>query len=294
MDQILNPEVLANIANLELRAKLAVEGFLSGLHKSPLRGFNVEFNDYRNYYPGDDIRHVDWKMYARTDKAYIKQYEDETNVRCYLMLDCSASMQYGSTRVSKIEFSKTLAASLAYFMMQQQDAVGLTTFNTGLCDYLPPRYRKTHLMKILTTLSALQASDGTDLTKPLADVGASLTRRSLIVVISDLLDDEEKVISALRQLRSRGNDIIVFHVMDHAELTFPFSQIAEFVDMETNDRLTTSPGAIREDYLLELRKFCEYCRSQYQAANIDYCLLDTSESLHTALFSYLTKRAKSS
>lgn len=294
MKQILNPEVLASISNLELRAKIAVEGFLSGLHKSPYQGFNVEFNDYRTYYPGDDIRHVDWKLYARTDKVYIKQYEDETNVRCYLMLDCSASMRYASGEVSKLEFSKTLAASLAYFMMKQQDAVGLTTFNTEMRDYLPPRYRKTHLMKILTTLSALQASDGTDLTGPLTDVGTVLNRRSLIVVISDLLDDEEKVISALRQLRSRGNDIIVFHIMDHAELTFPFSQISEFVDMENNERLIASPAAIRKEYLAELRKFCTYCRSQYQASNIDYCLLDTSESLDVALSTYLTKRAKSS
>lgn len=294
MNEILDPAVLISIANLELRAKIAVQGFLSGLHKSPFRGFNVEFNEYRHYYPGDDIRHVDWKLYGRTDKVYIKQYEDETNVRCYLMLDCSASMRYGSDQISKLEFSKTLAASLAYFMMMQHDAVGLTTFNTEMRDYLPPRYRKTHLMKILTTLSALQASEATDLAKPLADMGASLNKRSLIVVISDLLDDEEKVIGALRQLRSRGNDIIVFHVMDHAELTFPFSQISEFVDIENGDRITTSAAAIRDDYLAELHKFCDYCKSQYLASNIDYCLLDTSQALDAALATYLTKRAKSS
>lgn len=294
MNEILDPAVLISIANLELRAKIAVQGFLSGLHKSPFRGFNVEFNEYRHYYPGDDIRHVDWKLYARTDKVYIKQYEDETNVRCYLILDCSASMRYGSDQISKLEFSKTLAASLAYFMMMQHDAVGLATFNTEMRDYLPPRYRKAHLMKILTALSALQASEATDLAKPLADMGASLNKRSLIVVISDLLDDEEKVIGALRQLRSRGNDIIVFHVMDHAELTFPFSQISEFVDIENGDRMTTSAAAIRGDYLAELHKFCDYCKSQYQASNIDYCLLDTSEALDVALSAYLTKRAKSS
>lgn len=294
MNQILEPAVLISIANLELRAKIAVEGFLSGLHKNPFRGFNVEFNEYRHYYPGDDIRHVDWKLYARTDKVYIKQYEDETNVRCYLMLDCSASMRYGSDKISKLEFSKTLAASLAYFMMMQHDAVGLTTFNSETRDYLPPRYRKTHLMKILTTLSALQASEATDLVTPLADMGASLNKRSLIVVISDLLDDEEKVIGALRQLRSSGNDIIVFHVMDHAELTFPFSRISEFVDIENGERITTSPAAIRSDYLAELHKFCDYCKSQYRASNIDYCLLDTSQALDVALATYLTKRAKSS
>ncbi len=294
MEQALDPTVLGGIANLELRAKIAVEGFLNGLHRSPFKGFNVEFNEYRRYYQGDDIRHVDWKLYSRTDKVYIKQYEDETNVRCYLVLDCSASMRYGSDEISKLEFSKTLAASLAYFMMMQHDAVGLTTFNTEMRDYLPPRYRKTHLMKILTTLSALEANEGTDLTKPITEMGASLKRRSLIVVISDLLDDEESVIRALRHLRSRGNDVIVFHVMDHAELTFPFSQISEFVDMENSNRLTTSPAAIRKDYLAQLKKFCTYCRSQYQAANIDYCLLDTSEALDVALSSYLTKRAKSS
>jgi len=291
-EAVLSPEVLVSIANLELRARLAVEGFLTGLHRSPFTGFNVEFNDYRKYYQGDDLRHLDWRLYARTEKLYIKQYEDETNVRGYLLLDASGSMAYGSGGYSKFEYARTLAASLAYFMMQQQDAVGLTTFNREIRDYLPPRFRKTHLMCILTTLAGLQARDVTDLTAPLSQLFVNLTRRSLIVVISDLLDEEQQAIALLQQLRSAGHDIIVFHVLDHAELTFPFARVAEFVDMERGGRITTSPAAIRERYVAAVAQFCDRCRSELLAASIDYCLLDTSAPLSGALAAYLTKRSR--
>ncbi|MBF0280519.1 MAG: DUF58 domain-containing protein [SAR324 cluster bacterium] len=289
----LNPSVLASISNLELRAKTAVEGFLTGLHKSPYRGFSVEFNDYRHYNPGDDIRHIDWKLFARSEKYYIKQYEDETNVRCYILLDCSASMGYQSGPLSKFEFGRTLASALAYFMMGQKDAVGLITFDEKIREHLPSRYRRGHLLQILRTLANLQLGGLTNLTRPVTDLAYSLNRKSLIIVISDLLDEQEAMIKALQHLRYKGNDVIAFHVMDNAELTFPFEQFTEFEDAESRETLMTVPRAVRESYLEELEKFCEFCRKKCRVNGIDYHLLNTSEPLDVALSSYLTKRIKS-
>ena len=291
--RFLNPTVLASISNLELRAKAVVEGFLNGLHKSPYRGFSVEFTDYRPYHRGDDIRHIDWKLYARSDKHYIKQYEDETNLCCHLLVDCSASMGYQSHAVSKLEFAKTLASALAYFMMGQRDAVGLLTFDETIQEHLPARYRKAHLMQILSTLAQVKLGEKTNLMRPISDLAFSLNRKSLLILISDLLDEEDSMVRSLKHLRFKGNDVIVFHVLDPAELTFPFEQIAEFEDLESHERLATVPRAIRETYLAELEKFCALCRRQCQIHGIDYQRLNTAEPLDVALSSYLTKRAKS-
>ena len=223
---VLDPAVLASIADLELRARVTVEGFLAGLHRSPHRGFSSEFSDYRNYYPGDDMRYVDWKVYARSGKFYIKQFEDETNVRCYILLDCSASMGYGSDTLTKFEFARTLAAALAYFITGQRDAVGLITFDHKIQHYLPSRYRRGHLMHILRALTETVSGDVTDILQPLADLAHSLKRRGLVILVSDLLDEnEEATMAGLQQLRAKGNDVIVFHVLDDAELTFPFDRI---------------------------------------------------------------------
>ena len=296
--RFLPPTVLASISNLELRAKTVVEGFLNGLHKSPYRGFSVEFTDYRRYAPGDDIRHIDWKLYARTDKYYVKQYEDETNVRCHILLDCSASMGYQSGAMTKLEYARTLASALAYFMMSQRDAVGLITFDEKIREHLPSRCRQGHLMRILRTLAQVELGKRTNFMRPLEELAFSLKRKSLIIMISDLLDDqpvemEESAVKALRQLCFKGNDVIVFHVMDDAELTFPFERISEFEDMESLETITTVPEAIRESYLQELEKFCRFCRKQCQIHGIDYHLLNTSEPIDAALSSYLTRRAKS-
>lgn len=289
----LDPKVLAGISNLELRAKTAVEGFLAGLHRSPHRGFSVEFTDYRRYNPGDDIRHVDWKVFARSGEYYIKQFEDETNVRCHILLDCSASMGYGSDTLTKLEYGRTLASALSYFMFSQRDAVGLTTFDNRVREYLPSRYRQGHLMQILLTLAHLQHGEGTDLARPISDLAVGLTRKSLAIVISDLLDDEEAIAKGLQHLRFKGNDVIVFHIMDNAELTFPFERIAEFEDAENHEILAIAPPAIREAYLQEVDKFCRFYRQKCRAGGIDYCLLNTAEPLDIALSSYLSKRAKS-
>ena len=289
----LDPKVLASISNLELRARTAVEGFLTGLHKSPHRGFSVEFTDYRHYNLGDDIRHIDWKVFARSGKYYIKQYEDETNVRCHIMLDCSASMGYGSEGITKLEYGRTLASALAYFMTGQRDAVGLITFDDKIGEYLPSRYRQGHMMQILRTLANVKLGERTSLARPISDLAFSLHRKGMVILISDLLDDEETVVKGLQHLRFKGNDVIVFHIMDNAELTFPFDRISEFEDAESHETLAVAPQAIRESYLDQLEYFCSFYRRKCQASGIDYCLLNTSKPLDIALSSYLSKRAKS-
>lgn len=270
-----------------------MEGFLTGLHKSPHHGFSVEFTEYRHYNPGDDIRHVDWKLFARSGAYYIKQYEDETNVRCHIMLDCSASMGYASEGMTKLEYGRTLASALAYFMMGQRDAVGLITFDDKVREYLPSRYRQGHLMHILRVLANVTLGEGTNLARPVSDLAFSLNRKGMTILISDLLDDEEAIVKGLQHLRFKGNDVIVFHILDNAELTFPFERIAEFEDAENHETLAVSPQAIRADYLQELERFCNFYRQKCQAGSIDYCLLNTAKPLDIALSSYLSKRAKS-
>jgi len=289
----IEPGVLASVDNLELRARVAVEGFLNGLHRSPHRGFSAEFTDYRHYYPGDDIRHIDWKLYGRTDKLYVKQFEDETNLRCFILLDTSASMGFSSGAMSKLEYGRTLAAALAYFMMRQRDAVGLMTYDHKVNHVLPAKYRKSHLMHILRTLVHLEAAEKTDNVRPLNNLAANLKSKSLVVLISDLLDGEEQSIKVLQQMRSRGHEVILFHVLDDAELNLPYNQVSEFVDAETNASLLTAPTAVREQYLTAINEYLEYCRKQCQSHGVDYCLMNTREPLDKALSAYLTRRAKS-
>lgn len=290
--RFLDPTVLASISNLELRARAVVQGFLSGLHKSPYHGFSVEFTEHRHYHAGDDIRHVDWKLFARSGKYYVKQYEDETNVRCHLMLDCSASMGYGSEAMTKLDYGRTLAAALAYFVLGQRDAVGLMTFDDKIRDYLPARYRQGHLLHILRSLEHLSLGRQTNVARPIADLAFGLHRKGMTILISDLLDDEAAIVKGLQGLRFKGNDVIVFHVLDHAELTFPFARLVEFEDAESHVRRTVAAGAIRQDYLRQLERFCAFYRQQCQISGIDYCLLNTSQPLDIALATYLSKRAK--
>lgn len=289
----LDPRVLASLDNLELRARVAVEGFLAGLHKSPHRGFSVEFNDYRNYFPGDDMRHVDWKLYARSEKFYIKQYEDETNVRCFIVVDTSASMDYTSGGISKLDYARTLASALAYFINRQRDAVGLITFDDKIREFIPAKCRQPHLIRILRALAHIESGTKTDAVKPLSDLAAHLSKKSLVVLITDLLDDEERVVSALQNLRSMGNDVITFQIMDNAELNFPFNEASEFIDLESNESYITSPAAIKQAYLANLNEFLDYCRKQCQSSGVDYCLINTDSPLDEALSSYMSKRAKS-
>ena len=288
----LDPAVIARLGTMELRAKTIVEGFLSGLHRSPFKGFSVEFAEYRQYLPGDDLSTIDWKVYARSDRYYVKKYEEDTNLDCHLLLDVSASMSYASGEVSKLAYGSYLAAALAYLMKRQRDAVGFVAFDDQIVDRLPPSARPGHLKAVLLALSRLTPGSRSDVSKPLHQLAEALARRSMVVVISDLLDEPEAIVQGLRHLRFSGTDVIVFHVLDPAELTFPFEQPTRFKDMETQDELLVWPPAVRAGYLRRLEAMLSLYERELRGAAIDYVRLDTSKPLDTALLAYLSTRAR--
>ncbi len=269
-----------------------VEGFLSGLHSSPFKGFSVEFAEYRQYMPGDDLSSLDWKVYARTDRDYVKKFEEETNLKCHLLLDVSASMGYGSHGVTKLEYASMLAGSLAFLMQRQRDAVGLTTFDDAILTMLPPSARPSHLRSLLVTLDRLVLGQRTDVSKPLHQLAEGIARRGMVILISDLIDEPEHVIEGLRHFRFRGADVVVFHVMDPSELTFPFTRASRFRDLEGGDELMAVPSVVREQYLAELNGTIDRYKRELGAAGIDYRLLDTSQPLELALMSYLSTRGR--
>ena len=289
--QFLDPAVLARLGNLELKAATVVEGFLSGLHRSPFKGFSVEFAEYRQYIPGDDLSTIDWKVYARSDRHYVKKFEEETNVNCHLLLDVSRSMEYGSTGITKFEYAQCLAASLGYLMTRQRDAVGLAAFDDRIQTMLPASARPGHLRALLGTLDRLQVGKETDISKPLHQLADAFTRRGIVVLISDLLDDPDRVVRAVRHFQFRGTDVIVFHVLDPDELEFPFERATRFEDLETNDEVMAIPTVARSDYLKAINGLIERYKREWGAAGIDYRLLSTREPLELALLAYLSTRA---
>jgi uncharacterized protein (DUF58 family) len=290
--RFLDPAVIARLGTLELKARTIVEGFLSGLHRSPFKGFSVEFAEYRQYLPGDDLSSIDWKVYARTDRYYVKKFEEETNLDCHLLLDVSASMGYGSRGVTKMQYGSMLAASLAYLMNRQRDAVGLTAFDETIVSMLPPSARAGHLRSLLATLDRLALGNKTDVSKPLHILADTIVKRGMVVVISDLLDEPGRVVDGLRHFRFRGTDVIVFHLLDRDELTFPFERAARFRDMEMGDELMAVPSVVRADYLAELERTINTYKRDLSSAGIDYRLIDTSEPLEFALMSYLSNRSR--
>jgi uncharacterized protein (DUF58 family) len=291
--RFLDPAILARLSTLELKARTVVEGFLSGLHRSPFKGFSVEFAEYRQYIPGDDLSSIDWKVYARSDRYYVKKFEEETNLDCHLLLDVSASMSYGSRGVTKLEYGSVLAASLAYLMNRQRDGVGLTTFDDEIVTMLPASGRPGHLRSILVALDRTVVGRRTDVSKPLHTLADGITKRGMVILISDLLDDPARVIKGVRHFRFRGTDVVVFHVMDPDELTFPFERATRFRDLEEGDEVMAVPAVVREPYLEELNKTLEFYRQELGSAGIDYRLLDTSRPLEFALMSYLSTRSRS-
>jgi uncharacterized protein (DUF58 family) len=292
--QYLDFDVLARINNMHLLAKTVVEGFILGLHRSPFRGFSVEFAEYRQYAPGDDIRHIDWKVYGKSDRFYVKQYEEETNLSAYIVLDCSASMGYGSGKLTKLQYGSFLAASLAYFMVQQRDATGLVLFDEKVRMMLPPRSRLTHLHRMLAALEDQKPGKGTDIAAPLHDMAEGLKRRGLIILISDLYDDPKRVLSALQHFKFQGSDLIVFQIADAAELKFPFERLTEFVDPETGEELLITGDAVKKAYLADMEKFFGEYRKGCADLKVDYHLYDTSTPLELALSEYLYRRSRSS
>ena len=292
-NRFIDPTVLMKIQNLELVARSVVEGFVQGLHRSPYMGFSVDFAAYRQYMPGDEIRRIDWNVYSRSDKLYVKLYEGETNTRVLVLLDISGSMNYGSAEVKKIDYARILAACLSYFAYQQRDAVGLLTFDTEIRSHIKTSRRRGQLLTILSEIDRIQPSELTEFRKPLRFLAEYLTRRGVIVLISDLYDEPDNIIAGLKVLKSKGNDIIVFHIMDHFELTFPFEDMAQFEDMGTKRKLHVIPEYLRSQYLVIIKEHMERIRKELSGARIDYCLLDTSKPLDSALFAYLGARSKS-
>jgi uncharacterized protein (DUF58 family) len=289
----LDPAVVARLGTLELKARTIVEGFLSGLHRSPFKGFSVEFAEYRQYIPGDDLSTIDWKVYARSDRYYVKKFEEETNLDCHVLLDVSASMGYGGHHaMTKFEYGAVLAASLAYLMNRQRDAVGLTAFDEQIVQMLPASSRPGHLRGVLVTLDRLKTAHKTDVSKPLHLLAESLTKRGMVVLISDLLDDPEAVIRGLKHFLYRGVDVIVFHVLDPDELDFPFERATRFEDLETYEEVLAVPGAVRDHYLKAMGDLVERYRHDLGAAGIDYVQLNTKHPLELALMSYLSTRSR--
>ncbi len=288
-----DPQVLLQIQSLELRARHVVEGFWTGLNRSPYHGFSVEFTEYREYSPGDDPRYLDWKLFARSDRYYIKRFEDETNLRCLLLLDASRSMEFGSIGHTKFDYARTLAASLGYFLVTQRDAVGLARFSAGIDHYMPARYRSGHWRRLLVMLETACTGQATDLAAPLEEVAERLNKRGMLVLISDLLAPLDKVELSLGTLAARGQEVLVFQVLDPAELDFDFSDPALFEDLETGRRIYVDPRQVRQQYQDRLGKHLSEIDNICSRLGITCRRLTTQSQLGDALGEFLRSRLRS-
>jgi len=284
--------VLMGIKSIELRAKMIVEGFLRGIHRSPYHGFSVEFSEYRQYIYGDDTRHIDWQLYARSDRLFIKRFEDETNLRCHFLVDHSRSMGYGSGGYTKAQYAATLAASLAYLLFKQGDAVGLATFDDNIDQFLPPRNRPGYLHRLMLLLEKDPQGQATELVKPLKRIAEMINKRGLLVLISDLLAPIDELESHLAYLRASGQDLIVFQILDPAELNFSFENPSLFRDIENNRKFYVDPPAAKEEYQERLNRHNQMIERNCQNLGIDYRVLPTDRPLEYALLDFLISRVR--
>jgi uncharacterized protein (DUF58 family) len=290
--KFIDPATLMRIKSMQLRARVVVEGFLSGLHRSPYHGFSVEFTEYRQYSPGDDLRYLDWKLYARSDRYYLKRFEDETNLRAWLLVDLSRSMGFGSIGHDKAAYARTAAATIAYFLSLQRDAVGLVTFDAAIQAYLPARFRPGHLHRVMMALEHAPAGTATDLGAPLEQIAKTAQKRGLVVLLSDLLAPLETIETRLGYLRSRGHEVVVMRVLDPVELEFPYQEPALFHDVESGRELYVDPPVARERYR---QRFAEHAEGLAKACNklgIDLIRLVTDQPLELALFDFLSTRMR--
>ncbi len=291
--RFLSPQIVSGLGSIELKARTVVEGVLLGLHRSPFRGASVEFAEYRQYLPGDDPSTVDWKVYARSDRHYVKKFELDTNVEASLLVDVSASMGYGGRDgMTKLEYASCLAASLAYLLSGQRDAVGLSLFDARLRDHLPPSARPGQLTRLLVSLDRTVPGAVSDTGEALRQVAERLRRRGLVVVCSDLLDDTASVVRGLRLVRARGMEVVVFQILDADELTFPFERASTFRDLETGQQVLTDPRAVRDRYLAAIASMQQTYRRELRAAGIDYQLVSTSAPLDVTLLAWLGQRGR--
>ena len=293
--QYLDPKVLSKIQRLDIRARLVVEGFITGLHKSPYHGYSVEFASHREYVPGDEIKHIDWKVWARADRLYIKQYEEETNLRGTILLDCSKSMRYGEGAawgLGKFDYAATLAASLAYLLQQQQDAVGLVTFDQRIRTKLPSSSHPSHLKLLLHELGRTQPDHGTEVAGIFHRLAEEIGKRGLVALISDLFIGQQTLLETLRHFRHRRHEVVVFHLLHNDELTFPFQENTLFRGLEEDVQVLTEPRALRKSYLEALDRFLGGVRRCCASCGIDYVQVNTREPLDAALSAYLAFRQR--
>lgn len=290
--RFLDPAVIARIGSMELKARTVVEGFLAGLHRSPFKGFSVEFAEYRQYVPGDDLSTIDWKVYARSDRYYVKKFDEETNVECHVLLDVSGSMGYGSASVTKLAYGSFLAASLAYLMHRQRDAVGFMAFDDDIVTHLAASARPGHLRSVLLALDQVSLGRRSNVAKPLHQLADALTKRGIVVLLSDLLDEPDRIIQGLKHLRFRGADVVVFHLLDDDELSFPFERLTRFCDLETTDEVMAAPLEVRNHYLREIGSLVSRYKRELRLVGIDYQLVKTSKPLDFALMRYLSTRSR--
>ena len=291
--KFLDPSVISKISSLELRARLIVEGFLLGLHKSPYHGFSIEFSQHRPYMQGDSPKDIDWKVYGKSDRFYVKQYEEETNLKSYILLDVSKSMTFASEgRIPKLEYASQLAASLSYLMIKQKDAVSLSVYADQIKKYLPPNSSRIYLKEIISVLSKIVPETETNTSFCLNQISDKITKRGLVVIISDLFDDPAKVISAVKKFRFYKNEVIVFQILDPAERNFSFQKDAIFKDLETGEEITTQPYQIQKSYRDAMETFLNKIKSECLRNGVEYNLIDTSTPFDKALFTYLQKRSR--
>ncbi len=289
----LDPAVVSRLSSLELKSKYIVEGFMLGLHRSPYHGFSIEFSQHRPYMQGDAVKDIDWKAYGKTDRYFVKQYEEETNLKCYILLDCSSSMAFShGDRISKFDYGAMLAASLAYLSIHQKDAAGITLYADEIKKTLPPRATGIYLNELLKAIARVKVEGKTNSGKCLSKIAEKINRRGVVVVISDFFDDAETTLSALKHFRFKKNEVIVFQVLDPVELNFTFGRDATFVDMESGDELLTQPYHIQKSYQDAMAQFTKKLREECINSGIEYNLVNTQTPFDKALFSYLQKREK--
>jgi len=292
----LDPNAISRLSGMELAARLVVEGFISGMHKSPYQGFSVEFVEHRQYMPGDEIRYIDWKVYGKSDRYYIKKFEEETNLKSYLILDTSGSMGFksdkSSNRLTKLEYGCYLSASLAYLMLKQRDSVGLVTFDNQLRSYIPPRNGPAHLHAIISELENVSPVNETNTGITFHELAQRMFRRGLVIVISDLLDDPQNVIRSLKHFRHKKHEVIVFHILDPAEVSFPFDGPVVFRDLETQKEMLIEAEFLKNEYLSKMKQLISEYKNECNASLIDYVQMDTSVPFDYALSVYLSKRKR--
>ena len=284
--------MVAMLNSISMKAKLVVEGYIIGQHRSPYHGFSVEFSEHRSYEPGDEVKHIDWKLYGKTNRLYVKRYEEETNLRTHLILDTSRSMSYTSNKISKLEYGSYLLAALSYLMISQQDAAGVVLFDEKIRSYIPPKSTPSHLNTLLNVLDVPEPGNNTKIESVLHQMAERINKRGLVIIISDLLDEPKNILNGLKHFRHKKQEVILFHILDRNELEFEFDNRTKFVDMESDEEITTDPWHIKNDYKNLILDIQKYYRRNCRLNKIDYVSLFTDDSLDKGLSEYFNKRQR--